>query len=329
MSNYGLVGGWTLTNNRLTVNATTAQSLIYYDRGGVYEGRYNADLGDMKDYLKVRWMSIYDRTQWKKDCLYPLPQMDDAKYNYAFGGRERAYKLNYAGTDDDHRAAYLIQDLYAVYDAVDRFDSEFRRHLQQIMGAGMGSFSTEAANDVRHLMEMNTGVYITSYSQLNPDVRIEVPYYQLGILWGSQFKNSGARTKVTMWGQFDDIPDWSRPQEERCEDILLGLVGNNNYNLVDINYDQVITGKNSSGKYTYATRAPYIDFVPKWDHISQINVTMFRVNAFNFKKAEYTVSEDGLLNKGPRRASYTYTITNPSKVLTNTGNVNNYLVKNQ
>ena len=28
MSNYGLVGGWTLSNNRLTVNATTAQSLI-------------------------------------------------------------------------------------------------------------------------------------------------------------------------------------------------------------------------------------------------------------------------------------------------------------
>ena len=156
-----------------------------------------------------------------------------------------------------------------------------------------------------------------------------MPYYQLGILWGSQFKNSGSRKAVTMWGQFDDIPDWSRPQEERCEDILLGLVGNNNYNFVDINYDQVITGKDSSGKYTYATRAPYIDFVPQWDYISEINVTMFRVNAFNFKKAEYTVSENGLLNKGPRRASYTYTITNPSKVLTNTGNVNNYLIKNQ
>ena len=328
MSNYGLVGGWTLTNNRLTVNATTAQSLIYYDRGGAYEGRYSGDLGDMKDYIKVRRMSIYDRTQWKKDCLYPLPQMDDSKYNYAFGGRERAYKLNYDGSDDDNRAAYVIQDIYAVYDAVDRFDSLFRRHLQQIMGAGT-SFSTEAANNVRDLMESNTGVYITAGTWLSPNVRIEVPYYQLGILWGSQFKNSGSRKAVTMWGQFDDIPDWSRPQEERCEDILLGLVGNNNYNFVDINYDQVITGKDSSGKYTYATRAPYIDFVPQWDYISEINVTMFRVNAFNFKKAEYTVSENGLLNKGPRRASYTYTITNPSKVLTNTGNVNNYLIKNQ
>ena len=133
-----------------------------------------------------------------------------------------------------------------------------------------------------------------------------------------------------MWGQFDDIPDWSRPQEERSEDILLGLVGNSpQANLVDINYNQVITGKNSSGSYTYGTKGTYIDFVPKWDYITQINVTSFRVNSYNFKKAEYTVSEDELLNKGPRRASYTYTITNPSKVLTNTGNVNNYLVKNQ
>ena len=329
MSNYGLVGGWTLTNTRLGVNATTAQSLVYYYRGGVYEGRYNADLGDMKDYLKVRWMSIYNRTQWKKDCLYPLPQMDDAKYNYAFGGRERAYKLNYAGANDDERARYLIQDIYAVYDAVDEFDSKFRKELQQVMAWGSRNFSTTTANNVETSMLANTGVYITACSKLNPDVRIEVPYYQLGILWGSQFKNSGARTKVTMWGQFDDIPDWSRPQEERSEDILLGLVGNSpQANLVDINYNQVITGKNSSGSYTYGTKGTYIDFVPKWDYITQINVTSFRVNSYNFKKAEYTVSEDELLNKGPRRASYTYTITNPSKVLTNTGNVNEYFYKN-
>ena len=260
--------------------------------------------------------------------MYPLPQMDDAKYNYAFGGRERAYKLNYAGANDDERARYLIQDIYAVYDAVDEFDSKFRKELQQVMAWGSRNFSTTTANNVETSMLANTGVYITACSKLNPDVRIEVPYYQLGILWGSQFKNSGARTKVTMWGQFDDIPDWSRPQEERSEDILLGLVGNSpQANLVDINYNQVITGKNSSGSYTYGTKGTYIDFVPKWDYITQINVTSFRVKSYNFKKAEYTVSEDGLLNMGPRRASYTYTITNPSKVLTNTGNVNEYFIR--
>ena len=329
MSNYGLVGGWTLSNKRLAVNATTSQSLIYYDRGGVYEGRYNADLGSMRDYQKVKSMSIYNRAQWKNDCLYPLPVMEDAKYNYAFGGRERAYKLNINGANDDERASYLIQDIYAVYDAVDEFDSKFRKELQQVMGAGSRNFSTTTANYVETYMLANTGVYITACSKLNPDVRIEVPYYQLGILWGSQFKNSGARTRVTMWGQFDDIPDWSRPQEERCEDILLGLVGNSpRANLVDINYNQVITGKNSSGSYTYGTKGTYIDFVPKWDNITQIKVTSFRVNSYNFKKAEYTVSENLLLNKGPRKQSNTYTIDNPSKVLKNTGNVNEYFHKN-
>ena len=329
MSNYGLVGGWTLSNKRLGVNATTSQSLIYYDRGGVYEGRYNIDLGYMKDYQKVKSMSIYNSLIWKKDCLYPLPVMENAKYNYAFGGRERAYKLNINGANDDERARYLIQDIYAVYDAVDVFDSKFRKELQHVMAVGSRTFSTTNANKVEDIMEANTGVYITACSKLNPDVRIEVPYYQLGILWGSQFNNSGARTRVTMWGMFDDIPNWTRPKEERSEDILLGLVGNSpQANLVDINYNQVITGKNSSGNYTYATKGTYIDFVPKWDNITQINVTSFRVNSYNFKKAEYTVSENPLLNKGPRKQSYTYTINNPSKELNTTGNVNEYYYKN-
>ena len=329
MSNYGLVGGWTLSNKRLGVNATTSQSLIYYDRGGVYEGRYNIDLGNMKDYQKVKQMSLYNRLIWKNDCMYPLPVMEDAKYNYAFGGRERAYKYDIKGLNDNARARYLIQDIYAVYDAVDAFDSKFRKELQQVMAAGSRTFSTTNANKVEDIMKANTGVYITACSKLNPDVRIEVPYYQLGILWGSQFNNSGARSKVTMWGQFDDIPNWTRPQEERSEDILLGLVGNSPAaNLVDINYNKVITGKDSSGSYTYATKGTYIDFVPKWDNITQINVTSFRVNSYNFKKAEYTVSENTLLNKGPRKQSYTYTIDNPSKVLNTPGNVNEYYYKN-
>lgn len=329
MSNYGLVGGWTLSNKRLAVNATTAQSLIYHDRGGVYEGAYNTSYGSVNDYNKIKALSIYDASQWKKDCLYPLPIMTDAKYNYAIGGRERANQLMINGKDDRYKATYLIWDLYAVYSAVDRFDSKFRFELQDMMTYSKGDYSTRAAKIVEYLMETNTGVYITETSALRPEVRIEVPYYQLGILWGSQFNNKGDRKQATMWSSYDDLPkSYSRPQEERCEDILLGLVGNYPTRLVDIEYNQVITGKDSQGKYTYGTRGGYLDFIPRWDNITQIKVTSYRVNAYNFKKAEYTVSDRAYLNMGPRNARYTYTINNPSDVLTNKKNENRYLWKN-
>ena len=180
-------------------------------------------------------------------------------------------------------------------------------------------------------METNTGVYLTSESTLNPDVRIEMPYYQLGILWGSQFNNKGNRKQATMWSSYDDLPkDYSRPQEERSEDILLGLVGNYPTRLVDIEYNQVITGTNSQGNYVYGTRGGYLDFIPKWDNITQIKVTYYRVNAYNFKKAEYTVSDRVYLNMGPCNSRYTYTINNPSDVLSSSSktNVNWYIYKN-
>lgn len=328
MSNYGLVGGWNLTNKRLAVNATTAQSLIYYDRGGVYEGAYKTSYGSMADYGKVKAMSIYDQSQWNNDCQFPLPQMTDAKYNYAFGGRERAYKLFTSGKDDDSRAINLILDLYAVYSAVDEFDSKFRCELQQILSYGKGEFYSSAANAVEQLMNANAGVYITATSRLNSNVRIEVPYYQLGILWGSPFNNAATRGKTTMWSSFDNIPkDYTRPQEERSEDILLGLVGNNRHNIVEINYNQVITGVDKNGRYTKGTRGPYLDFIPRWNNITKINVTSFRVNAYNFKKAEYTVSNRAYLNMGPRWSRYVYTINNPSRLFT-CKNVNNWFYNN-
>ena len=124
-----------------------------------------------------------------------------------------------------------------IFSIMEKFDSKFRCELQQILSYGKGEFYSSAANAVEQLMNANAGVYITATSRLNSNVRIEVPYYQLGILWGSPFNNAATRGKTTMWSSFDNIPkDYTRPQEERSEDILLGLVGNNRHNIVEINY---------------------------------------------------------------------------------------------
>lgn len=331
MSNYGLVGGWELTNKRMGVNATTAQSLIYHDRGGSYEGAYKTSYGSMADYNKVKAMSIYDGSQWKNDCQYPLPVMTDSKYNYAIGGRERAYTFN-PNSNERQRAKNLVNDLYEVYSLVDKFDSNFRWRLQHLFSFGYHTygidFSSKYANFVESSMEANAGVYITAVSDRNPNIRIEVPYYQLGILWGSQFNNVNTRGKVTMWKSFDGIPkDYTRPQEERCEDILLGLIGNYPFKIFDVDYE-VITGPKRTGGYNYSDRGPYIDFVPQWNNISEVDVTYYRVNAYNFKKAEYTVAYRAYLNMGPILSRVRCTIKDPSGLVLVKKNLNSYCYYN-
>lgn len=327
MSNFGLVGGWNLTNKRLSSSATTAQSLIYCDRGGVYEGSYRDSDGSNLDYSKIKSMSLYDRSQWGNDCEYPLPVMTDAKYNYAIGGRERASVLNLYQNDDERRAINLIGDIYDVYSAVDEFDSKFRKELQSIMHMGSTTFSTSNANAVEKEMLTYAGTYITGRSKHSLDVYIEVPYYQLGILWGSQFNNKESAKKVTMWGSFDDIPKtYLRPQEDCSEDILLGLVGNNSTKLLDV--DHAVIGRNSSGSQTMVTTGPYIDFIPYYDNIKEISVTYYRVNAYNFKKGEYTVGYRSYLNMGPIHSEVTYTIKDPGKYL-KWSNTDEYTYKNK
>lgn len=322
MSNYGLVGGWALTNKKLKVNATTAQSLIYRDRGGSYEGAYKKPYGTFDDYDKVKALSIYDGAQWKSDCQYPLRPQSDGKYSYFKGGRERAYTFKPADSDLN-RASELIKDLYEVYYVVDKFDTKFRKELQDVFDDTEDALA-KYAGKVEDMMEAKTGVYITEYSSRNPDIRIEVPYYQTGILWGSHFENSSWQGKkdMTMWGSFDGITkDYSRPHEKRSEDILVGLIGNTPTKLFGAQ-KEIITGKDKNGKYVKVNKAKYIDFVPQWENIQQIKVMYYRVNAYNHKKAEYTVSDRSYLNMGSSNARFNYTINNPSKVLTSKTNTN-------
>ena len=127
---------------------------------------------------------------------------------------------------------------------------------------------------------------------------------------------------------FDNIPkDYTRPQEERCEDILLGLVGNYPFKLFDVDY-AVMHHKDSKGKVVYSERGGYIDYIPRWNNISEVDVTYYRVNAYNFKKAEYTVSNRAYLNMGPCNAKVRCTIKDPSGLVLVKKNLNSYCYYN-
>jgi hypothetical protein len=105
-----------------------------------------------------------------------------------------------------------------------------------------------------------------------------------------------------MWGSFDGIPDgWSRPDEKMSENIVVGLIGNSPTKLLGVS--KVITGTDSNGKYTESNAVKYIDFFPYVKDIKSITYSHYRVNAFNHKRAQYTVSKDTKLNK---RYAYNY-----------------------
>ena len=175
-------------------------------------------------------------------------------------------------------------------------------------------------------MEDHAGLYISYYHN---DAKIEVPYYQMGILWGSHFEHTyrSGKKGITMWGSFDGIPDgWSRPHEATSENILAGLIGNSPTKLFGINKDKVITGYDSKGKEIKSNSVKYIDFYPYYKNITYISYTYYRVNAFNHKRAQYTVSDNRSLHAGPSNLK-TIVMSNPIdylKVDWKNENVDNY-----
>ena len=299
MSNYGLVGGWELTNSKLKLNATTSQSLIYRDKGGVYEGTYDNNYENTleAEYFKVLRQSVRTSPSYE----FSLPVMTDSKYNYAHTGTAGAYELT-LGKEEAIRVQSLVMSLYDVYYAVDRFDSKFRVQLQNLF-AQTDEADIDYADWVQEEMEDHAGTYI---STTLGNVTIEVPYYQMGILWGSHFEHTiiSGKKGITMWGSFDGIPDgWGRPHEKMSENLVVGLIGNSPTKLLGVS--KVITGTDSNGKYTESNAVKYIDFWPYRDNIKNMYYSHYRVNAFNHKRAQYTVSKHTKLNK---RYAYNYSL---------------------
>ena len=56
--------------------------------------------------------------------------------------------------------------------------------------------------------------------------KAEIPYYQFGLLWGSQMEKSGSAKSVTLWDSFDSFNDTDpRPHENLSEEIWYGFFG--------------------------------------------------------------------------------------------------------
>ena len=292
LSNFAIVGGWRITNSRLSINATTSQSLIYRDKGGVYEGSTGKGTSYhiYDNYKKIRSLSIFDKSQWQSICSYPLPFLDENRYEYVMGGVERI-PIFTPGTTNTQRVRRLLDDMQDVYYLTETMSKDISGYSQWMRNIGSDDFETKKANKVENWAVERTGVY---FSATRNGKKMEVPAYQFPILWGSVFANKDSRKKVTMWGSFDDFQKSDdRPHENISEEIWFSFTGGN--------MDHKVNGSKYRSKENFK--------VSKWMLEDMVwgSFSVYRVNMYDYVNCEYKVI-DGLRNGS---AMDTFTIYYP------------------
>lgn len=281
MSNYAFPGGWEFTADRIDMNVTTSQSVVYTDKGGVYEGKLGGDKNNYNcywDYDKIKSLSIYDRSQWKNITSYPLPVLSD--YSYTLTGQERAAVYT-PSTKRYVQVKGYISDMYSVYEAAARFSNKIYELAKQIdkIDADNKTFTNEA-NGMENWYQARRGQYASSSFN---KVRLQVPCYQFPIVWGSMLNNSGAKKKLTMWGTLKGYTDKckkfdsARGHESNSEWVFCGFLGSSN-----------VKGDSMDKKNKHARDEFKNDDTTK-KRMTKANFTIYRVNAYDFNDCNYTV----------------------------------------
>ncbi len=273
LTNYAFVGGWELSASRIKAAATTSQSLIYTTEDGVYEGTLGKGVSYniYNQYEKIRQMSIFDSSQYSSTTWFPLPNMTSNSYNYVNSGMARTPVPEMSGTNL-YFVRPILQQIYTPYVLADRISSKISDNCEAVYKLGGDTYKTEKVDKVEDWNNVRVGTY-ASVSSGNS--KLEIPYYQFPILWGSQFANKDSRKKVTMWGAFDDMEKSDeRGHEDLCEEIYYGFFGGT--------MDHKVNGSKNRSKETFT-----VDKDMK-ARLSNANFTIYRVNTYNFSTGNYS-----------------------------------------
>ena len=300
LSNYAFIGGWEFGATRIDVSVTTAQSCVYSDKGGVYEGKLGGNKQNYNcynDYEKIKALSIYDYSQWKNLASYPLPQMD-GEYSYALSGLERA--ATYTPSSKNYvQVSEYIHDMYRVYPLCEVFSDLIMNRCKDMDNCDkLGKNFTQRANNVDNWYNARRGQYI---SKNNGPARLQVPAYQFPIIYGSCLENKGVQTKITAWGSLKGYSsqckkyDEARGHENISEWIFSGMMGSN-----------LITGGYVDKKNKHSRDAFILNDNMK-KAIKSANFSVYRVNAYDFNNCQYTINSSA--NGG--NAYSDFTLENP------------------
>jgi hypothetical protein len=283
LANWAFFGGWEFTADRIDLNVTTAQSLIYNDKGGVYEGKLGSAQNSYNcynDYSKIKNLSIYDRAQWSKITEYPLPQIDDSKYSYTLTGLPRAN--GYIPSTKDHYKVwnYLI-DMYRPYWMSRKIGDEILRYCKQIdkIDHDNKTFTNEA-NGMEKWYSNRVGTYCTATYNSSS---MMIPAYQFPIIWGSMLNNSGSKKKLTAWGTLKGYSDAAKKNSN-----ARGHEGNSEWTFCDLIGSENVTGDSMNKKNKHG-RGYFMNTEVEWKRMTSASFSTYRVNSYDMVNCQYTV----------------------------------------
>lgn len=285
MSNYGFIGGWKFTADKLDVNITTSQSLIYTDKGGKYEGKLGTgESYNIVDNLqRIRDLSVY--TTYHNSTEYPLPKLSDSKYSFTIPGLSRVPEFKPSSYNSERVIGY-IKDMYSPAVACTSLDYAiwhvFDLLDRDISFANVGKDWEEDLKDLQTWYDNNRGGYQTV---IYNSTKLQVPNYQFPIVYGSCLNNAGKLKKVTAWGTLEGYAaidknyDYSRGHAKYANQIHDMMYGSENYR------------RTSGSVFVKNKGRERKRFVNHTDYIESADFSVYRCNTYNYKEAAYWVEQ--------------------------------------
>lgn len=270
LSNFAFIGGWRIQGAKIGVEATTSQSLIYTDLGGVYEGF--TDPGSTTFRIKNQVENILKNSIYIPTTLdtYPLPIMEYDLHAYRKGG-DRRTPVFVPSTSSVENVQNALYQLRSVNEAAKAMNTQIKTFAKSVSDY----FINSADFSIAGWTQSRTGVNLTT---TYGDVKLEVPYYQFGVLWGSQYKNSNNTKNVCLHGTMQGFSDdASRAQLKVSQEIWLTMAGRG-----------ILEGEERAVTKAVDT------FSPSDDYLEWVSYDIYRVNAYNCSTRKYMVMPHSL-----------------------------------
>lgn len=269
LSNVVFAGGYEIDASRFNCYATTSQSVVYTDKGGKYEGKLsslNAGSNCYYDYEKIRKLSWYQYEDYGSITPYPLPYYSDHTYNYVRGGNKRLPYF-YPSSSPRNRFTNLLSDLRDVYYLCDDFQTKLATEAANVQKQYDNAVSiTGGIENVEKWNDKYVGCYISS---VRNNKRLEVPYYQLPLIWGATWGhawtfNMYSSLSNIVANRFSPNSIHRRAETEYGEPLFYRLYGGHGYP-----QDEFISGG-------------YMRNI-----ISSAKVKTYRVNGYDIDRGNY------------------------------------------
>ena len=319
LSNYAFFGGWKFSASRIDENITTAQSLIYTDKGGRYEGRLGTGSDTYNTYYGVkdiRKLSVYTSDQYGVFTQYPLPYMDDPAYNYTLTGLNRI-PVYTPGKGNPKRVSGYIKDMYSPALACDSLatwnNMSLYKTVRKVLDKFYGSDTpTNRLNNLMQWYQSYRGQYVigTHGSSI-----LQIPCYQFPILVGSCLENADTYGKISAWKtlegyqKIDQDNKHSRGHEKHSIYIMSTLYGKKLGN-------KTIFGASEN------SLSDIVRFQKSQDYITDASFSIYRCNTYNYNNCSYGVNSLYDDDSGTDSNNYnykTFTIKTPLTYYNNYG----------